>query len=281
MRRLLVLLLALPALAQERNPAFLGVVVVEGAPASAPGGAAAGKSGAVVAEVLAKSPAEAAGLAAGDRLLAIDGKEIRRAADVDQALAGKKPGDEARVAYARGGAKAEARARLAARPARDETRKEGETGFQAPPWHAYAWANVKEDEAPAFEGTKGKVVIIHAFQSWCPDSLRRGFPVMKQVEDGIAGADDVVLLHLQTVFEGAKENTPERGAKETAKYGIKAPVGYDARVDGSRESLLMERYVTGGTSWTIVTDRKGIVRFNGRTPDSKTLLALVQELRKN
>jgi hypothetical protein len=82
------------------------------------------------------------------------------------------------------------------------------------------------------------------------------------------------------VFEGEKENTPERGPKETAKYGIKAPVGFDARVDGARESLLMERYFTGGTSWTVVIDKKGVVRFNGRTPDSKTLLALVQELRK-
>jgi membrane-associated protease RseP (regulator of RpoE activity) len=267
-RRLLVLLAALPALAQERNPALLGVVVVEGA------------SGAVIAEVLARSPAEAAGLAAGDRLLAIEGKEIRRAADVDLALAGKKPGDVARVGYARGGARAEARATLAARPARDDSRKQGETGFEAPPWHAYAWANVKEGEEPTFPGSKGKVVVIHAFQSWCPDSLRRGLPVMKQVEDGLLPAADVVLVHLQTVFEGAKENTPERGPKETAKYGIKAPVGYDARVDGAPDSLLMERYFTGGTSWTVVIDKKGVVRFNGRTPDSKTLLALVQELRK-
>jgi membrane-associated protease RseP (regulator of RpoE activity) len=247
---------------------MLGVVCVEGA------------SGTVVAEVLPKSPAAAAGLAAGDRLLSIDGKEIRRAADVDAALAARKPGDAVKIAYARGGAKVEARATLVARGARDASRKQGETGFEAPLWHAYAWANVKEGEEPTFEGTKGKVVVIHAFESWCPDCVRRGFPVMKQVEDGLVGADDVMLLHLQTVFEGEKENTPERGPKETAKYGIKAPVGFDARVDGARESLLMERYFTGGTSWTIVIDKKGVVRFNGRTPDSKTLLALVQELRK-
>jgi membrane-associated protease RseP (regulator of RpoE activity) len=263
-----LVIVALPALAQERNPAMLGVICVEGA------------SGAVVAEVLEASPAAAAGLAAGDRLLAIDGREIRRAADVDAALAGRKAGEAVRVGYARAGAKGELRATLAARPARDASRKQGETGFEAPLWHAYAWANVKEGEEPTFEGTKGKVVVLHAFQSWCPDSMRRGLPVMKQVEDGLLGADDVALLHVQTVFEGEKENTPERGPKETAKYGIKAPVGFDARVDGARESLLMERYFTGGTSWTVVIDKKGVVRFNGRTPDSKTLLALVQELRK-
>jgi thiol-disulfide isomerase/thioredoxin len=268
MRRLALVLLALAALAQEQNPAFLGVVAVEG------------ERGVLVAEVVARSPAAAAGLAAGDVLLAVGGLPIRRAADVDAALAGRKPGDEVRVSYRRGETKAEARAKLAARPARDESKKQGETGFDAPAWFAYAWANVKKDEEPTPESTKGRVVVLHAFQSWCPGCARRGFPVMKQVEDELKGADDVVLLHVQTVFEGASENTPERGPKEAAKYGIKAPVGYDARVDGARESLLMERYGTGGTPWTIVIDRKGVVRFNGFTPDSKTLVALVQELRK-
>jgi len=266
-KRLALLLAALPALAQE-NGAFLGVVAVEG------------EKGVVLAEVITKSPAAAAGLLAGDGLTAIDGREIRRAADVDAALAGKRPGDEVLVAYRRGEAKAEARAKLAPRPRRDESRKQGETGFEAPAWHAYAWANVKKDDAPTPESTKGKVVVIHAFQSWCPMCARRGFPVMKQVEDELKDADDVALFHLQTVFEGAAENTPERGPKEVAKYGIKAPVGYDARVDGARESLVMERYFTGGTSWTIVIDRKGVVRFNGLTPEKKTLVALVQELRR-
>jgi len=266
-RRLALLLAALPALAQD-NAAFLGVVAVEG------------ERGVLLAEVVARSPAAAAGLAAGDQLIAIDGRAIRRAADVDAALAGRKPGDEALVKYRREDATAEARAKLAERPRRDESRKQGETGFEAPAWHAYAWANVKKDEPPTPERTKGKVVVIHAFQSWCPMCARRGFPVMKQVEDELAGADDVMLFHLQTVFEGAAENTPERGPKEVAKYGIKAPVGYDARLDGARESLVMERFFTGGTSWTIVIDRKGVVRFNGLTPEKKTLVALVQELRK-
>ncbi|MFI5402445.1 MAG: PDZ domain-containing protein [Planctomycetota bacterium] len=269
MRRLLLLLAVLPALAQEENRAFLGVVAVEG------------EQGVVVADVIAKSPAALAGMAKGDVLLSIGGKDIRRARDVDAALSGGKPGDEVAVAYRRGEGRAEARARLAARPRPDTPRKRGATGFEAPAWHAYAWANVKKDEAPTPESTKGKVVVIHAFQSWCPGCARWGFPVMKQVEEELKGADDVVLFHLQTVFEGASENTPERAAKEIAKYKIAVPYGYDARVDGAGESLLMERYGTDGTPWTVVIDRKGVVRFNAFTPaDSKTLVALVQELRK-
>jgi membrane-associated protease RseP (regulator of RpoE activity) len=270
-RRLLLLAWALPAAAQEANPAVLGVVAVER------------EKAVVVAEVVAGTPAAAAGLHAGDRLLSIGGAEIRRAADVDRALAGRKPGDEVRVAYRRGEAAAEARARLAARASVEalRPRRSGETRFEAPPWHAYAWANAEEGKEPSPETTKGKVLVIHAFQSWCPECARRGFPVMKQVEDELGAAADVVLCHLQTVFEATKENTPERGPKEAAKYGIKAPVGFDARVDGAAQSLLMDRFGTVGTSWTIVIDRKGSVRFNGFTPaDSKTILALVHDLRK-
>jgi len=241
------------------------------------------KKAVVVAEVIEGSPPASAGLRAGDRLLSVDGKEVSCAADVGRALAGKKPGDEARVSYRRGDAVAEAKAQLAdrAKCAALKPRKRGETGFEAPAWYGYAWANAEEEKEPSPETTKGKVVVIHAFQSWCPGCARVGFPVMKQVEDELKDAGDVVLVHLQTVFEGARDNTPERGPKEAKKYGIKAPVGFDARVDGAAQSLVMERFGTTGTPWTIVIDRKGVVRFNGFTPpDSKTIVALVQDLRK-
>jgi membrane-associated protease RseP (regulator of RpoE activity) len=271
-RRLVALLLAVPAAALDPNPAVLGVIAVE-------------RDGKVfVAEAVAGTPAAGAGLRANDLLLSIDGKEIRRAADVDRALEGKKPGDEVRVSYRRGETDvAEARAKLAERRSVQalKPRKRGETKFEAPAWHAYGWANVEEKNEPSPAAVKGKVVVIHGFQSWCPECARRGFPVMKQVEDELKGADDVALLHVQTVFEEPKENTPERGPKEAAKYGIKAPVGFDARVDGAGQSLLMERFGMAGTSWTIVIDKQGIVRFNGFTPaQSKTIVALVQDLRK-
>jgi membrane-associated protease RseP (regulator of RpoE activity) len=271
-RRLLPLALALPLLAQAENRAVLGVVAVEG------------EKGVFLAEVVAGSPAASAGLRAGDRLVAIDGKDVRRAADVDRALAGRKEADEVRVAYRRGDAAGEARAKLAVRGSVEalRPRKRGETGFEAPPWHAYAWANVGAGKGPSPSSAKGKVLVIHAFQSWCPGCARWGFPVMKQVEDAMRDAPDVVVCHVQTVFEGAEENTPERGPKEAAKYGVRAPVGFDARVDGASQSLLMERFGTGGTPWTIVIDRKGVVRFNGATPaDSRTIVALVEELRKS
>ena len=46
-------------------------------------------------------------------------------------------------------------------------RDSGGTGFRAPAWYAYAWANVAEgQEPPSLANTQGKVVVIHCFQSW-------------------------------------------------------------------------------------------------------------------
>lgn len=107
-----------------------------------------------------------------------------------------------------------------------------------------------------------------------------GFPNFKQLEDHYASAKDIVIFHLQTVWEAEDVNTPTRGHQEAKKYELKVPVGYDGHVDGGRTSVFMHRYGTGGTPWTIVIDRKGKVQFNERTPGVDVLKALIDKLRK-
>ena len=102
----------------------------------------------------------------------------------------------------------------------------------------------------------------------------------RRLEEAFKDADDVVLFHLQTVFEGARSNTPERGAALTKKQGVSVPVGQDARVDGDRVSLAMRQFGTGGTPWTVVIDREGIVRVSEFTPgDTDALIKKIQGLR--
>jgi hypothetical protein len=104
--------------------------------------------------------------------------------------------------------------------------------------------------------------------------------VHKQLEDRFAKADDVVFLHLQTVWEGTHTNTPERGPSEVEKYEIKAPTGFDAHVDGGRTSIFMQRYGTGGTPWTIVIDKRGQVRVNEVTPNADGLAKEIEKYRQ-
>ena len=75
-------------------------------------------------------------------------------------------------------------------------------------------------------------------------------------------------MHVQTVWEGTDTNTPQRGPREVKKYDIKAPVGFDGHVDGARTSIIMQRFGTGGTPWTIIIDKRGKVRVNEVTPRS-------------
>ncbi len=91
----------------------------------------------------------------------------------------------------------------------------------------------------------------------------------------------MVIFHLQTVWEGTHTNTPERGPKETDKFGVKVPVGFDAHAEGGRTSTFMQRYSTGGTPWTIVIDKKGKVRINEVTPsDADALIKKIDRVRK-
>jgi len=104
--------------------------------------------------------------------------------------------------------------------------------------------------------------------------------VHRKLEERFADAEDVVLFHLQTVFEGHASNTVERGPKEARKHGITVPVGYDAHVDGIPLSTFMLRYGTGGTPWSVVIDKFGIVRFSDFTPEDPAILAqLIERLR--
>lgn len=103
----------------------------------------------------------------------------------------------------------------------------------------------------------------------------------KRIEDTYAKADDVVGFHLQTVWEGQHTNMPERHQGIAERFKIKSPIGYDSHVDGARTSLVMTQYSTGGTPWTIIIDKKGVVRFNAATPSNVSqLTTLIDKLRK-
>jgi len=152
---------ALPAQHRNRteNEALLGVVAEPHA------------KGVRVMHVLAESPAAKARLEEGDVIALLGTDRIESLWNLDDALAGKKPGEEVEIGYIRGRKRVKTKARLTAREDYDgdflDRRRRGATGFDAPPWFAYAWANTsRRRPAPTRENTEGKVVVFHAFQSW-------------------------------------------------------------------------------------------------------------------
>lgn len=165
MRRVFVLLLVgAVASAQgkghrQANANTLGLVVYE-------------KQGkVVVAQTLAKSPAAKAGVKAGDVLVRVGPRDVKRHNDVDFALRSWSKDKTIELDLVRSGKKLH----LLMKPTplvgfthpylRPAERKR--TGFAAPAWHAFGWVNVaRGKQPPTLANTKGKVVVIHCFQSW-------------------------------------------------------------------------------------------------------------------
>lgn len=87
--------------------AYLGVVIRPAGP---------GTEGAVVTEVRAGSPADAAGLQPGDVVTAVDGEPVRSPDDLTTAVGEREPGDEIELEIERDGSQRTVTATLASRP---------------------------------------------------------------------------------------------------------------------------------------------------------------------
>ena len=162
-----VLLLALiPAFAwglmaknRTENRVLLGVVTAPAEP------------GVVVMYVLPKSPAAQAGMKPGDRLLQVNKQKLSQPPDLDAALKDVEPGQPVEISMRRKKETARIAVKVIDRKAYKgdflARRAPNAKGFDAPEWFAYGWTNVpKNQRPPTLKSTRGRVVVIHAFQGW-------------------------------------------------------------------------------------------------------------------
>lgn len=156
----------------------------------------------------------------------------------------------------------------------------GIRGQRAQKWGVEKWLNLPEGKSSLdIEDYKGKVLYLYCFQSWCPGCHRYGFPTLKQVIKDFEGQPDVEFVAIQTVFEGFGTNTFKRAGEVAKQYGLDIPIGHSGQ--RGAPSAFMRRYRTGGTPWTILIDRNGVVRYNDFHIDAgqakKQLQSLLEE----
>ena len=158
-----------------------------------------------------------------------------------------------------------------------ERPKLGILGQTAPPLGVNQWFNLPGGrQSIDVTDLGGKVVYLYGFQSWCPGCHRYGFPTLQKLIQHYKGNEDVAFIAVQTVFEGFGTNTFD-AAKHTAdRYGLEIPVGHSG--SPHQGSTVMRRYRTGGTPWTVIIDRKGIVRFNDFHIRPDSAVALIDRL---
>lgn len=131
----------------------------------------------------------------------------------------------------------------------------------APAWKVDTWFNLPAGKtALDIADYKGKVVYLYGFQSWCPGCHSVGFPTMQKLIEKFGKADDVAFVAVQTTFEGFGTNTADAAKKTGEKYKLTIPIGHSGS-EGKRSSVMLA-YKSGGTPWTIIIDKDGMVRYN-------------------
>ncbi|MCH8872603.1 TlpA family protein disulfide reductase [candidate division KSB1 bacterium] len=132
---------------------------------------------------------------------------------------------------------------------------------KAPSWEVSAWFQLPEDKKSLdVADFKDKVIYLYCFQSWCPGCHKYGFPTLKKVIKQYKNDKDVAIVAVQTTFEGFSSNGIEQAKEVAKKYQLNIPIGQSG-TRGHR-SKLMASYRTGGTPWTIIIDKQGVVRYN-------------------
>ena len=103
--------------------------------------------------------------------------------------------------------------------------------------------------------------ILFAFQHWCQGSHLHGFPTLQKLH-GALSTKGVGFAVIQTVFEGAQENTFEKLRVNQLKYELPVAFGHDEPPAGATLPTFMEDYRTRGTPWFTVIDASGSIVFS-------------------
>jgi thiol-disulfide isomerase/thioredoxin len=203
---------------------------------------AADGNGVVARRVLRGSPAETAGLQAGDTIVAFDGRPMASPREVIESVASAGAGVSVTLTIRRGGVASTRTAVLAAHPGDEGVLRLEHVGLVAPSVGAIRTVQGAEVDPAKL---RGRVVLVEFWASWCA-ACRLGAPAIEAVRvryeaQGLA----VVAL---------TDDTAEVAAKALAKHGLRCAVGAELSPDASR-------------AWSVrvlptmfVLDRQGVVR---------------------
>jgi peroxiredoxin len=233
MRRILILvglLLGGSAGAQSAATPWIGIAV------------GAGTVGVAVTEVLDGTPAQRAGLHAGDEVVAIDGVTVAKAADLIARVQEKGVGAKVSLAVRRGGQTQTVSLALEARPDEVALLREHLVGKPAP---TFTLSDAKGSYPAALGKLGGHVVLVEFWATWC-GPCTASLPRLNgwQEKYGPRGLRIV----------GVSEEPLERIARHASEH----KVGYTVAHDPGEVSAA---YQIPAIPTLVVVDRKGVVRY--------------------
>ena len=130
---------------------------------------------------------------------------------------------------------------------------------------ASTWLNAPEPRP--LKSLKGKVVVLTAFQTHCPGSLKHGLPQAERVAQGFTD-DEVAVIGLNVAFEEPEAQTADMLEAFCAAQGLLFAVAKDT-INGGDIPKTMAAYEIQGTPTTLIFDRQGRLRrhYLGRIDD--------------
>jgi thiol-disulfide isomerase/thioredoxin len=130
----------------------------------------------------------------------------------------------------------------------------------APELQTSGWLNTPEPLTLA--SLRGKVVVLHTFQIFCPGCVQMGIPQAQRISQEF-DPSRVTVIGLHTVFE--HHEVMGRDALEVFvyEYRLRFPIGID-KYDGPAQGvpLTMRAYQMQGTPSLVLIDKTGRIRFH-------------------
>ena len=129
------------------------------------------------------------------------------------------------------------------------------------------WLNVREPMP--LNTQKGRVVVIGAFQTHCPGSVKHGLPQLTRLNQSFNG-DEVTVIGLNTAFEEHDKQSAKALEDFAAQHGPIFPIAKDAANGGDMPET-MAAYEIQGTPTILIFDRQGRLRrhYLGRVDDMR------------
>ncbi len=140
----------------------------------------------------------------------------------------------------------------------------GIVGSNAPPLQLDYWIGA-DGKRTHFDSSQwqGKWVYMKFFQNWCPGCHKYGFPALKKVSAAFADDERVMVMAVQTVFEGFSTNVEQSVRELQLRYELPILMGHDAG-DPQQDRIpkTMRDYRSAGTPWVVIIDTAGQVVYN-------------------
>src|SRR5687768_9167385 len=146
-----------------------------------------------------------------------------------------------------------------------EVRKMAETSTNirasiAPELQTSGWLNTPQPLTLA--SLRGKVVVLHTFQIFCPGCVQMGIPQAQRIHQEF-DPNRVAVIGLHTVFEHHEVMGREALEVFAYEYRLRFPIGID-KYDGPAQGvpMTMRAYQMQGTPTLILIDKTGHIRLH-------------------